>query len=66
MDNEDGFKPGTQIDKDEALLVAEGTTGYTIDYIGDDGVAFEVVIVWEDRKLRDRIVELLNRYGVEG
>jgi hypothetical protein len=59
------FKAGTEIDKDEFLIIAEGTTGYTIDYIGEDGISFETIIVWEDRKLRDRIVELLNRYGTE-
>jgi hypothetical protein len=59
----DGFRAGSEIEKDELLVVSEDTTGYTIDYIGDDGAAFEMIIVWEDRKLRDRIVELLNKYG---
>lgn len=63
MNNEGEFKTGTDIEKDEILLVSENATGYTIDRIGDDGASFEVVIVWEDRRLRDRIVELLNRYG---
>lgn len=65
MDN-DGYKSGPTIDKDEVLLVQDGSIGYTIDYIGDDGAAFEAIIVWEDEALRDRIVELLNKYGEKG
>lgn len=63
MNRQQGFKAGTEISKDEFIVIDEDTTGYTIDYIGDDGASFELVIVWEDQKLRDRIVELLNRYG---
>jgi hypothetical protein len=64
MDNGE-FKSGTQIEKDELLVIAKDQIGYTIDYIGDDGASFEMVVVWEDEKLRNRIVELLNRYGEE-
>jgi hypothetical protein len=63
--NGQGFKAGDEIDQKEFLVITEGTTGYTIDYSGEDGLSFEVVIVWEDEKLRNRIVELLNRYGTE-
>ena len=63
--NGQGFKIGSEIEKNEFVVIAEGTTGYTIDYIGDEDASFEVVIVWEDERLRNRIVELLNRYGLE-
>lgn len=63
--NNGEFKSGTQIEKDELLVIAKDQVGYTIDYLGDDGAYFETVIVWEDEKLRNRIVELLNRYGEE-
>lgn len=57
------FKVGATIEKNEFLLVQDNAVGYTIDYISDDGVTFELVIVWEDEALRNRIIELLNRYG---
>jgi hypothetical protein len=63
--NREGFRAGSQIEKEEFLVISEGSDGYTIDYVDEDAVCFEVVVVWEDRKLRDRIVELLNKHGTE-
>lgn len=57
------FKNGTTVEKDEVVLLSEDEVGYTIDYIGDDDVVFEAVVVWGDEKLRNRIVELLNEHG---
>jgi hypothetical protein len=58
------YKPGDRVEKEDEWLVFPGDmVGYTIDYSSDDGIIFEKIIVWEDQKLRDRIVELLNKYG---
>ena len=60
------FKAGTELENDEDFLVFTGNTpGYTIDRISDEGVDFEQIVVWGDERLRDRIVELLNRYGMK-
>lgn len=59
------YKTGSSIEKDELVVIQDGVVGYTVDYIGDDGCMFEAVIVWENERLRNRIIELLNRYGVE-
>ena len=66
MDSDLAFKPGDTIEKEEEFIVYPGgQVGHTIDFVGDDGISFEVIIVWDDARLRDRIVELLNKYGVE-
>jgi hypothetical protein len=58
------FRQGDRIEKDEEFIVFPGgSVGYTIDFITDEDHHFEKIIVWEDDRLRDRIVELLNRYG---
>jgi len=59
------FTSGTRVEAEEMLVLSGNETGYTIDFIGDDEVNFEVVVVWGDEALRNRIVELLNRYGVK-
>lgn len=61
--NEGEYKPGDRIESEEFFVVQRDQVGYTIDYTGDNGVIFELVVVWENEKLRDRIVELLNKYG---
>lgn len=60
------FKNGSTVEKDELLVIQGESVGFTIDRYWDNGIAFEAVIVWEDEKLRNRIVDLLNRYGLEG
>ena len=63
MDGE--FKSGTTIEKEEMLVVAADSIGYTIDFVGEDDYSFEAIVVWENEALRNRIVELLNKYGVK-
>ena len=58
------FKPGGGIhDEEEFVVIPIGATGYTIDYATEDEIFFEKIIVWGDERLRDRIIELLNRHG---
>ena len=63
MDKE--FKSGTEIEAEELLVLQGQETGYTIDYVSDDVVDFEVIVVWGNERLRNRIVELLNTYGAK-
>ena len=61
------FKPGEDVAKDELLVVAGDAVGYTIVIEDDDdteGLFVESIIVWDNPQLRDRIIELLNKYGV--
>jgi hypothetical protein len=61
------FKPGTSVEKDELLVYSGDSIGYTIEFQEDDDTEcppYEAIVVWDDQKLRDRIVELLNKYGV--
>jgi hypothetical protein len=63
------FKPGTTVEKDELLVMAGDAVGYTIDFEENDdteGISYEAIVVWENVNLRDRIIELLNKYGVVG
>jgi hypothetical protein len=61
---EGNYKTGDRIEKeDDFVIFSSDMVGYTIDYIGDDECQFEAIVVWENEPLRNRIVELLNRYG---
>lgn len=61
------FKPGTTVKQDDFIVIASDSVGYTIDFAEDDdteGMSYEAIVVWDDMELRDRIIELLNKYGV--
>jgi hypothetical protein len=63
--NNGEFKYGIVVEKEEFLVCAADEVGHTIDYSTEEGLSHQVIIVWDDEKLRDRIVELLNKYGME-
>ena len=62
--NNGEFKSGTSLENDEMLVLSKDSIGYTIDFVDDDSVSFEQIVVWDDERLRNRIVDLLNKYGV--
>ena len=62
--NNGEFKSGTSLESDEMLVLSKDSIGYTIDFVDDDSVSFEQIVVWDDERLRNRIVDLLNKYGV--
>ena len=62
------FKPGTTVEKDDFIVLAAEAVGHTIDFVEDDDteeMSYEAIVVWDNPELRDRIIELLNKYGVK-